>query len=434
MLDGLVMAAQLILALTILVTIHELGHYLAARWFNVRVDKFFVFFDAGGKKLFSFKRGDTEYGVGWLPLGGYVKIAGMIDESMDKEYLNSEPQPWEFRSKKPWQKLIIMLGGIVFNIILGFLIFLAINTFSNKYLAVTEIQDKYFITEYGKQQGLQEGDVILGANGKTFKREKDMNMALAFGGTLDVERNGQRVNVPVPSEHFTNGDLFDLYSKINIGKVTPGSNAEEGGLKKKDQVLAVNGQTIQRYSDFVDILEANKNGSVNILVDRKGKEETLNIAVDEAGKIGFMVDSFSLDRSTYSLNKSSFGEELKFAYDDAFSVMFVNAKAFWKMLTGKVNAKENLAGPVKIAKIFGANWDWGRFWALTASLSMILAFMNVLPIPALDGGHAVFAIIEWIQGKPVSDKILETAQVIGFFIVMGLMVFVLGNDFGLFGK
>lgn len=426
--QGLIMAAQMIVALTILVTIHEFGHYIAARMFGVRVDKFYVFFDAWGKKLFSFKKGETEYGIGWLPLGGYVKIAGMIDESMDKDYLSNEPQPWEFRSKPAWQKLIIMLAGIFLNVVLGVFIFTMINLFDRNIISVDDIGSNYEITEYGESIGLQSGDEIIGANDKEYMRMKDINYALAFGGHLDVNRNGNTVKLNVPDDHFKSANqFFYLHSNVKVAKLAGSVDyAKEAGLKAGDVIQSVNGIEYKNFVEFTSLLDDYKTDEVELTVLRNGEKVQLQTMVSEEGTIGFQAENVL--KPEYHRTKIGIGKALEFGTTDAFNIVWLNMKAFAQISTGKLKAKESLGGPIKIATMFGANWNWLRFWSLTGALSMVLAFMNILPIPALDGGHAVFAIYEMITGREVNEKVLEVAQMTGFIILMSLMVFIFWND------
>lgn len=425
--QGLIMAAQLILALTILVGIHEFGHYIAARMFGVRVDKFFIFFDAWGKKLFSFKKGDTEYGIGWLPLGGYVKIAGMIDESMDKSYQDREPQEWEFRSKPAWQKLIIMLAGIFLNIVLGVFIFATINFTNKQFISIQSMGSNYEVTAYGKSIGLQTGDSIVGANGNTYNRLQDINYNVAFGGNLDVNRNGETIQLPVPKDHFKSGQPFiTLYGDVSIKKIVEDSPAEQAGMQEGDTFQSINGTAIKSYPQFISMLQENKGETILVSILRNNKEELKSITVTDDGKLGFL-PSVTISK-VYKLGSISLKNSIAYGWKDAFNIVFLNAKAFVKIGKGEIKAKESLGGPIKIATMFGPTWDWGRFWNITGALSMVLAFMNILPIPALDGGHAVFAIYEMIMRKPVNEKFLEIAQLTGFIILMALMVFIFWND------
>jgi len=403
--------------------------------FGIKVEKFFLFFDAGGKKLFSFKKGDTEYGVGWLPLGGYVKIAGMIDESMDKEQLKKEPEDWEFRSKPAWQKLIVMLAGIFFNVILGIFLFTVISLTQKEYLPLSSVGTNYDITEYGKEQGLQEGDVILGVKDKEIHRaDKDLMYALAFGNELEIERNGAKQTITIPKDYYKEGlqqGLFTLKADADlyIVDVDKGKAAKSAGIKAMDKVLRVDGTSITDIDEFTAALQTKKNGTSEVTVERDGKAMTLPVQISEEGTMGITVQMMGqVKKDLYDLKPIGLGTALSFGLKDAFMNVVINAKGLGKVFSGKEKAKDTLAGPVQIAKMFGAKWNWARLWELTAMLSMVLAFVNILPIPALDGGHAVFAIIEMVTGKEVNQKILEFAQIVGFFIVMALMVFIFYND------
>ncbi len=444
------MIAQMILALTILVTIHEFGHYITAKWFNVKIDKFFVFMDVPlgkGKqkegetdeeykhrgwdgKLWKTKKGETEFGFGWLPLGGYVKLGGMIDESMDKDW-DEIPEDRQFRFKPAWQKLIIMLAGIFLNIVLGILIFTGLNATNKKFLPLESIADQLVISDYAKTIGIQEGDTPFGANGKQLYRLSDMRKAVGFGGDLQVKRNGSVVSIPIPDSLFTSGEeLFSYqYKKEVLIDPSKDGNGKKAGLKRGDKVLSVDGEKMESVTQFMDKVGNSPNQELSFLIERKGEELTKTVTVSEEGKIGtgFFIPDLSPIYEPY-YNQMGFGEAIKYGVKDAFDMVLLNIKAFSLIGKGKMKAKDSLAGPIQIATLFGENWDWGRFWTLTGSLSMILAFVNVLPIPALDGGHAVFAIIELITGKPVNDRILEIAQIIGFLLIMSLMVLILGND------
>lgn len=446
----LTMIAQMILALTILVTIHEFGHYITAKWFNVQVDKFFVFMDAplgkGKKKegetdeeykkrgwdgkIWKTKRGETEFGFGWLPLGGYVKLAGMIDESMDKDWKDI-PEDRQFRFKPAWQKLIIMLAGIFLNLVLGVLIFSGLNATNKQFLPLEKVADKLVVSDYAKKIGIQDGDIPIGANGKPLTRLTDLRKAVGFGGDLQVKRNSSTVIIPIPDSLFTSGEeLFShQFKKEVLLAPSKDGSGKKAGLKNGDQVLSVDGETMETIEQFMSVVSDNPGKELSFLVKRDDKELPKKVAVSDEGKIGtgFFTPELSEIYKPY-YTKMSAGQAIQYGFKDAFDMIRLNIKAFGLIGKGKMKAKDSLAGPIQIATLFGSNWDWGRFWTLTGSLSMILAFVNVLPIPALDGGHAVFAIIEMLTGKPVNEKILEITQIIGFFIIMTLMVLILGND------
>ena len=427
----LVMVGQVILALSILIILHELGHFLAARAFGIKVEKFYLFFDAWGVKLFKFKYKDCEYGIGWLPLGGYVKIAGMIDESMDTEQLKEEPKPWEFRSKPAWQRLIVMLGGIIVNVIVGILVFWMLIF---KYGDTDYDNTKLYGVKpgiIGEKIGIQEGDKILTVNGNPanlFLKDLMSSEVLMGDAVLKVERKGQTVDVKLPAtmlndvaEHKKNEFVTPLFKMLPVDTVFADSRAEKMGLKKGDSILTINGVKVDRLDAFQDEISKNKGKEIKLDILRGADSLQLIAAADTSSKLGF--SNIPLVTRSYSL-----GESLPLGVTKAFSVVTDNIKGFGKIFKGEVRADKALSGPVGIAKLFGDEVDWSRFWNLVGMLSMALAFMNLLPIPALDGGHVVFLLVEMIQGKPLSDKFLETAQMIGFFILIALMLFTFGND------
>ncbi len=425
---GLVMAAQMILALTILVTIHEWGHYITGKKFGVRVEKFFVFFDAWGKKIWSTVKNGTEYGIGWLPLGGYVKLAGMIDESMDKDWDNI-PEDEQFRFKPAWQKLIIMLAGIFMNVVLGIAVFTLLLLAYKRTIKVEDRQpDNYVVSTFGQSVGLQDNDKIIGANGQDAYRYQDIRQAVAFGGMLDILRDGERQQLSIPEDAYRRGPLEFPKSQLIVSQVQEGSNAEKAGLQPDDIFERINGNQFGAAELFQQFLKDHPAETLNLEVLRDGNLVNLTAQTDSDGLLGFTPTKEVLPAVLDEYSKLGLGKALKYGFKDAFDVITLNLKAFKMMGQGKIKFKDSVAGPIQIATLFGARWNWERFWYLTGMLSMVLAFMNLLPIPALDGGHAVFAIIEMITGKPVSEKVLVTAQMVGFFVLMGLMIFIFGND------
>lgn len=438
----LVMTAQLILGLSILVTLHELGHFWAARAFGIKVEKFYLFFDAWGYKLFSFKRGDTEYGVGWLPLGGYVKIAGMIDESMDKEQLKQPAQPWEFRSKPAWQRLIVMVGGVTMNVILGIALFtIGLYHFKQDYLRNEVVnKDGIYAYELGREVGLQNGDKIVAINGEPFERFDDaLGPQVLFGATLTVDREGKRTTVEVPSSMYRTvtkkgrGKFFAAHLtptivdsvKKYLDEGTEDQRrapADSVGLKRGDRVISMNDTELKYFGTFREKLNELKGKTVALKVVRGNDTLTLYPRVDTAGVIGFE------PKIVYAFEPYTFGKALSFGASDAILALVYNAKGLGKLFTGEEKATDSVQGPIGIAKIYGPEWEWAKFWSITALLSMVLAFMNILPIPALDGGHVIFLLIEALTGKKFSDTFMERAQIVGMVILLSIMVFAFGND------
>ncbi len=432
--DGLIMAAQLIAGLAILVTLHELGHFLAARAFGIRVEKFYLFFDAWGFKFFHFKKGDTEYGLGWLPLGGYVKISGMIDESMDKEAMKLPPQPWEFRSKPAWQRLIVMIGGVTMNVILGIVIYTGILLHYDKtYLANKDVTDGIYAYELGEKVGLQNGDKILAIDGKPFKRfEEVISSRVVFGCNLTVDRDGKTINIEVPESFYRDvtksgkGFFISTYrTTLLIDSIMPGKPAEAAGLKVGDKILVVNGRRTASTDGFRKIIKENTGKPVALNVLRGKDTLLIQPVVNNSDSIGI---GYHTDLGEYPNTPYSFGSALSLGTSDAVQAIISNIKGLKQIFIGKEKAGDALQGPIAIATFYGAIWDWHRFWTITGLLSMVLAFMNILPIPALDGGHVVFLIIEAVTKKKFSDKFMERAQIAGMVILLTLMVFTIGND------
>jgi regulator of sigma E protease len=434
-----IMVGQLLLGLSILVILHELGHFLAARAFGIKVEKFYLFFDAWGFSLVKFNYKGVEYGVGWLPLGGYVKIAGMIDESMDKEQMAGPPQPWEFRSKPAWQRLIVMLGGITVNIFVGIFIFWMLTIkYGETYIPMSNVKYGIVPGSIGKKIGLKAGDQILSINGKPVERFEEITNPKVFldNTVLNVERNGQPLGVTVPETILNSisakgADGIEEFissaprSKFSVDSVYGAS--KKAGLQKGDSITAVNGNKVTFFDEFHDQLDANKGKQVSLTVLRNNTVQTLPVLVGKDGRIGFARPIKEIFPKEVTI-KYSFFASLPVGASRAWSNFTNNAKGLKKIFTGKVKATNAVSSPIGIAKMYGSQFDWLKFWSLTGFISMVLALMNLLPIPALDGGHAVFLIVEMIKGKPLSDKFLEKAQIVGFVLLIGLMVFAFGND------
>jgi regulator of sigma E protease len=430
--EALIMAGQLILGLSILVGLHEFGHLIAAKVFGMRVEQYSIGFPP---KLFGFKYGETEYSLGAVPLGGFVKISGMVDESLDTDKLSEEPKPWEFRSKPAWQRLIVMMGGIIVNVITGIIIFIAIVYIDGeKYLPASEA--KYGIVAYdlAKQIGLQNGDKIVKVNGKEFTDFDEVTSSkvfLASNSYYTVERNGKLIDIPIPNDFIEKlsdkksaGPFLEANGPFEVARVAKDQPAEKAGLKAGDRIIQVNQTTVTYFSDLLQVLGENKSKPVTLKVLRDGKEVELKATLTPEGKLGFQ-HSPLLKFATIDY---TLGQAVVKGTDKAFGVVFDNIKAFGKIFRGEVSATKSLSGPIGIAQFFGGTWVWERFWYIVGLLSMILAFMNFLPIPALDGGHVMFLMYEIVSGRSPSDKFLEVAQKVGMVILLSLMVFAIAND------
>ncbi len=430
----LIMIGQLLLGLSILVVLHELGHFLAARAFGIKVEKFYLFFDAWGIKLLKFNYKGVEYGIGWLPLGGYVKIAGMIDESMDTEAMKQPAQPWEFRSKPAWQRLIVMLGGIFVNVVLGIFIFWMLTLkYGDTFVPNKNITYGIAPGIVGKEIGLKNGDKIVAVNDKKIEKFDELisSKVLLGNSKLTVERAGVTEEIIVPPnilDKITDYGISEFVRprvKFAVDSIEPGKNAEKAGLKPQDSIVAINNQPINFYDELQTTLLANKRKQVNLTVVRQNNKINLPINVSRDGKVGFAIAAKPLETET---TQYGFLAALPVGASKAWGSLTDNAKGLGRVFTGDVSAKKAFQGPIGIAKMYGSSVDWEKFWSLTGLLSMALALMNLLPIPALDGGHATFLIVEMIKGKPLSDKFMEKAQMVGFFILIALMIFVWGND------
>jgi regulator of sigma E protease len=427
--EGLIMAAQLIAGLSILVILHELGHFLAARAFGITVEKFYLFFDAWGFKLFSFNYKGCEYGIGWLPLGGYVKIAGMVDESMDKEQLSAPAQPWEFRAKPAWQRLIVMIGGVTVNLILGIFIFwLLVWRNGEQYIDNQHLEDGIVAYELAEEIGLKTGDKVLTMNGKPVEVFEDLlGPDLLMGNVeLTVDRKESDVEVFVPANFLERvsevgpGKFLAPRMRIKVFEVVANSEAEKGGLKVDDIIVSINNQEAVFYDQYEQLIKATAGKTCKMGVVRNGELVNLTLTPDNNGLLGFRQGPPNLPTITKNYTLL---EAIPEGYNKAIEMLMANIKGL-----GNVAADKAIQGPIGIAAIYGSSFDWDRFWTLTAMLSLVLAFMNILPIPALDGGHVIFLFIEMIIGRPLSDKFLMRAQVVGFVILISIMVFAFGND------
>lgn len=431
----MIQLAQILFILSVLVILHEFGHYITAKWFKVRVEKFYLFMDAGFS-LVKKKIGETEWGIGWLPLGGYVKLSGMIDESMDKEQMQQEPQPWEFRSKPAWQRLIIMLGGIIVNILLAWGIYTVMYTTVGKKYISTEVlqQNGLSFGEVGKSAGFQDGDKIVSVDGKFQKNFGRMAMDILFSDEVKVDRNGEIITLNLTDEQI--GEIISKEGKnfINpmglnkaIDSIIPNSVAEKAGLKVGDSLLTINNKSVVSFENLPEVLEQHKNDSIIVTLSRNNAVETLKLKVPESGKLGF-IRSPTLSSEFRVVQKMGIGEAIPAAIKESWDLLVYNVKSFKLILRPSTGAYKQVKSPVGIARILPDTWDWEFIWNFTAFFSIALAFMNLLPIPGLDGGHALFTIVEMITGKTLSVKAMERVQTVGMIILLTLMVLTFGKD------
>ncbi|MCL2413517.1 MAG: RIP metalloprotease RseP, partial [Bacteroidales bacterium] len=419
--------------LSLLIFIHEMGHYLAARAFGIRVNKFYLFFDAWGFKLFSFKRGDTEFGIGWLPLGGYCQIAGMIDETQSEYGTISEPQPWEYRSKPAWQRLIVLFGGIFLNLITGILILSALLLGKSQGFLSNEEVSRYGISPsiVAQEIGFQRGDRILSVDGRQIVRFQDaQSINVLFGSEIEVLRGDEILTITVPRDTHRRMIEADVapFIGVNIPVVVrdlvEGSIAAQMGILPQDRILKINNDTIHSFSVLQQVLSGYTNQDVEVTVNRNSEILVLHTTLDNTGRLGVAIDQ----QHPFEITPYTAFTALKFGTRDAVGMLVANARGLGQVASGQVRASESIQGPIGMAQIYGASWDWGRFWYVTGLLSLILAFMNFLPIPALDGGHIMFTLWEIITRKKPSDRFLMITQQIGMVLLLTLMVFVLGND------
>jgi regulator of sigma E protease len=431
-------AGQLILCLSILVVLHEMGHFLPAKWFKCRVEKFYLFFDPWFS-LVKKKIGDTEYGIGWLPLGGYVKISGMIDESMDKEQMKQPAQPWEFRSKPAWQRLIIMIGGVTVNLLLGFLIFaMILFKWGDTYLPTKNLKYGIYVDSMGKKVGLQDGDHIISVDGKEIENFYKISGAIILdeAKTIEIERNGQRLQLPIPEGTTRNlikrkGDplAYPIYPAVVDSVDMKKAKFIEGKLEKGDQIIGLNGDPIGSFVEFTDKKLDLKNKEIQLTVLRGADTVFVKAKTNDKAEVGFrpVRDSVFLK---YAVKEYSFLESFPAGVKKGWSTLIANIQNLKLLFTSKeVKASESLGSFLSIGNMFGAEWDWERFWSMTALLSIVLAFMNILPIPALDGGHVIFTLYEMITGRKPGDKFMEYAQMVGMILLLALMAYALGLDF-----
>jgi regulator of sigma E protease len=438
--DIVIKLSQFLLSLSLLIILHELGHFIPAKLFKTRVEKFYLFFDVK-YSLLKKKIGETEYGIGWLPLGGYVKISGMIDESMDKEQMALPPQPWEFRSKPAWQRLIIMLGGVTVNFILAFVIYIGMAfAYGDTYVANSDLKDGVYIENPAMiKAGFRTGDKIISIDGKKVENfDNDMNMNVIMSKHVLIERNGQQQTINIPNDFVDQlskhekGLLVGIRMPFVVGKVA--EDSKNAALKPKDLIVSLNGQKIKYFDEAKVILEANKGKSIPAVVLRDLKETPITVNVSKDAKLGVVVgglDIKSLEKLGYykiSTKEYSFFESIPVGLTKGKDQLVGYGKQLKMIFNPETKAYKQVGGFAAIFNIFPTSWSWETFWSITALLSIMLGVMNLLPIPALDGGHVMFLLYEIISGRKPSDKFLENAQMVGFVLLITLLLFANGND------
>ncbi len=429
----LIQIAQLILCLSFIVILHELGHFLPAKYFKTKIDKFYLFFDPWFS-IVKKKIGDTEYGIGWIPMGGYVKIAGMIDESMDMEQLKQEPQPWEYRSKPAWQRLIIICGGVIVNFFLAWFIY-ALLLFNNgdNFIDNSKITNGISVDSVGNLLGLKSGDKILKIDGKEENRYDQMPIAILFGDNITVNRDGKELTFNLADEgkrevmKKSGKNFISPRIETVVDSVIPKSVAMAIGLQKGDKIIGINGAKTPYFDEFSATLVKVKKDSITLNILRNNQEIIVKTKADAEGKIGFNPSSQILDDAIVN-KKLSFFEAVPAGLDKTISILIGQIKQFKIIFNTKTEGYKQVSGPLRMFKIFKPEWDWTFFWSFTAMFSIWLAFLNILPIPGLDGGHAVFIIIEMVTRKKPTEKTLEIAQTIGVVLLLSLMALVFGND------
>ncbi len=431
----LIKAAQFFLSLSILIIIHEFGHFLFARLFGIRVEKFYLFFNPWFS-LFRIKRGETEYGMGWLPLGGYVKISGMIDESMDKEQMKQPPKPYEFRSKPAWQRLLVMVGGVLFNIILAALIYVFMLFIrGEEYLPVQSLEYGIEARELGRDVGFQSGDKIVKINGEEPGSWNEMITGFARGevSNVQVERNDSLIELDIPADFFgrlisARGEGFiDIRFPFIVDGFLEGSAAREAGVQVGDHIKGIGGEQTWSFHEFARAIVNYAGQSTTITVGRNGEEEVLDIEIPDEGVVGAYIRDprqiFNTERREFSFTQSVPAGIVK-----AYTTTRDYFQDLGLLFRSEVSARDSLGGFITIGGIFSPSWNWIHFWTMTAFLSIILAVMNILPIPALDGGHVMFLLYEIITGRKPPEKFMEYAQMIGMLLLLSLILLVNLND------
>ena len=439
----LIKTIQFFLSLSLLIVLHELGHFIPAKLFKTRVEKFYLFFDIKFS-LFKKKIGETVYGIGWLPLGGYVKIAGMIDESMDTAQMAEEPKPWEFRSKPAWQRLIIMLGGVTVNFILAVIIYIGMAySYGDQYIPMDSLSDGIWVTEknIGDELGVQTGDQIVAIDGEEVENFDSLLGEIINGNTITIERDGTTIEKEIPVDFIST--LLEDEDKIRfisprlpfiVGGIPKESANKDSGLKVKDQIVGIGDQKIRYFDEAKAVIQRYTNQEVDLIVSRDGREEQIPVVISDSATIGISIGALPFDKMEemgyfrLETRKYTFMESIPAGIDKGVTTLVSYVKQLKKIFNPETGAYKGVGGFAAIGSMFPDTWNWPVFWSTTALISIILAFMNILPIPALDGGHVTFLLYEMVTGRKPSDKFLEYAQMIGFFLLIALLLFANGND------
>jgi regulator of sigma E protease len=429
--------AQFILSFSIIVVLHELGHFIPARLFGARVEKFYLFFNPGFS-LWKKKIGDTEYGLGWIPFGGYVKISGMIDESMDKEQMNKAPESYELRSKPAYQRLIVMLGGVIVNVILAIVIFIGIAWFwGDDFLPAKNLSYGIHPTEISKKMGLQDGDIIVALDQKELKDffELESKIVLEDPKTIQVKRGDSVLSLPIPTTiaaelaNANNSTAFVVpMFPVIVDSSGKAAVVVEGSFQKNDTLLSINGESVKYQHEFIEVKKKYSDSLVTVIAKRGMDTVKIRTLINNKAQLGLFVKlPMQLFKTVHQ--EYSFAEAIPTGIQRCFTTLDNYVTGIKQIFTGKVNPNDSLGSLISIGNTFPSQWDWERFWTLTAVFSIVLGFMNVLPIPALDGGHALFILFEMITGRKPSDKFMEYAQIAGMILMFGLMLYALGLDF-----
>jgi len=434
--------SQFLLSLSLLIILHEFGHFIPAKAFKTRVEKFYLFFDVKFS-LFKKKIGDTVYGIGWLPLGGYVKISGMIDESMDTEQMAQEPQPWEFRSKPAWQRLIIMLGGVTVNFILAIFIYIGMSYYyGDKFLPNDNIKDGLLIeSKVANKAGLFTGDKILAVDGSKIETFSEISEKVLFGKKITIERNGTQSTITLPGDFLSQlidskeRGIIDLRTPFAIVEVPDSSQNKASGIRKGDIIVAINNSKTKYADEVKTALEKLKGQEVEATVLRDGHNENIQLNISKEGKLGLIYAAGSTPETLEALGyykfetkEYGFFESIPVGLHKAYEKVDSYITQFKAIFTPSTGAYKGVGGFKAIYDIFPDFWNWQVFWSITAFLSIMLGVLNLLPIPALDGGHVMFLLYEMISGRKPGDKFMEYAQMVGFVILIALVLFANGND------